>query len=62
LDANATGEIQEQYPSLCDFDFENILDLVIKHLIGWDESTGVANDSGGVFGVADMWSTAIEEQ
>ena len=62
LDADIAREIREQYPGLCDFDFENILDLVIKHLIGWDESTGVANDTGGAFGVADAWSAAIEEQ
>jgi hypothetical protein len=47
---------------LCNFDFENILDLVINHLIVWDEDVGIPKDKSGVFGVLDARSAVIEEQ
>jgi len=62
IDAEVARSIREQYPGLCDFDFENILGLVINHLIGWDEDAGIPKEKGGVFGVPDAWSAAIEEQ
>lgn len=48
---------------MCDFDdFKNILGLVVNHLIGWDEDAGATKEKGGVFGILDAWSAAVEEQ
>lgn len=45
------------FPGLCAIDFENIIRIVVKHIVGW------GNDGRlGLFGEADAYGLAVEEQ
>ena len=58
----ARVELRLNHPGLCCHDFENIIALVEKHVIGWDTKTGTARSVGGLFGTVDAFCGAIEEQ
>jgi len=62
VDSSVAALLREKYPGLCAFDFENILGLIIEHLIGWDDTKGIPHKDGGVFGIPEAWSAAVEEQ
>jgi hypothetical protein len=53
---------QEDYPELCAFDFQQITELIIEHILGWSRINQVLHPNGGAFGVLKAWNTAIEEQ
>ena len=56
------SEVRMKYPGACALDFLNIIDIVIEHLLGWDEERGCPFDHGGIFGKLQAFSMAVEEQ
>ena len=50
-------EIQTKYPGLCAIDFQNVLNIVIEDIIGFDNK-----NNKGLFGVVDAYCSAVEEQ
>ena len=54
-------ETRIKYPGLCAEEYSRIIDLVVKHVFGWDpkmeKSTKV-----GLFGKVEAWCLATEEQ
>ena len=51
-----------KYPGLCAFDFEQIIAIVIKYVIGWNVKKQESWKEGGVFGVPKAFCHADEEQ
>jgi hypothetical protein len=54
------GETRVMFPGLCALDFRQVLQLIVAHVLGWDEVTGTG--SHGAFGKLDAYFGAIEEQ
>ena len=56
------ASLRSNYPGLCAIDFEILLNITIKHILGWD----IKNESNikgvGMFGDLDAFSLSIEEQ
>ena len=50
-------EIRTKYPGLCAIDFQNVLNIVIEDIIGFDNK-----NNKGLFGVVDAYCSAVEEQ
>jgi hypothetical protein len=61
-DFDMSVQLRQDYPGLCAFDFQQITELMIKHILGWDRINQVSYSNGGAFGVLEAWNTAIEEQ
>ena len=61
-DYESSHWICQEYPGLCAFDFYQITELLIYHILGWNESAQQPRPEGGAFGVLDTWSHSIEEQ
>ena len=61
MDFKVRQETRIDFPGLCSWDYQRIMQLVIKHIFGWDEenqkSTGI-----GLFGELEAWTLATEEQ
>ena len=55
-DINALNELRLKYPSLCAYNFECLMDVILDKLIG-DNST-----RDGIFGKLDAYGMAVEEQ
>jgi hypothetical protein len=55
-------KLHQDYPGLCAFDFQQITELMIKHILGWDRINQVLHPNGGAFGVLEAWNTAIKEE
>jgi len=55
-------KIWQDYPRLCAFDFQQITQLVIKCILGWDQKNQISYPKGGAFGIRDAWNAAVEEQ
>jgi hypothetical protein len=53
---------RQHFPGLCAFDFDQISNLVIDWIIGWDQSEGAMKETGGAFGRTKAWCAAVEEQ
>ena len=49
-------EIRTKYPGLCAIDFQNVLNIVIEDIIGFDNK-----NNKGLFGVVDAYCSAVEE-
>ena len=60
--SNLSVNIRKQYPGFCAFDFEEKLDIVLEHLLGWDLDLEQSKDGGGAFGGLEAWFGAVEEQ
>ena len=60
-DYKSSHRIHQEYLGLCAFDFYQITELLIYHILGWNESAQQPRPEGGAFGVLD-WSHSIEEQ
>ena len=56
------AKVRIEYPGLSTLNFENVIDLVISDIIGWDVQHGCSKTEGGVFGISEAWFTPIEEQ
>ena len=54
--------VRPTYPGLCSWDFEQVLDVTIEHLLGWDRVKKQNKKEHGLFGDIDAWSFAVEEQ
>jgi hypothetical protein len=61
-DHDMSVQLMQDYPGLCAFDFQQITELMIEHILGWDRKRQVSYPTGGAFGVLDAWNTAVEEQ
>ena len=55
-------KLRQDYPGLCAFDFQQITELMIEHLFGWNRKEQVSHANGGAFGVLDAFNVAVEEQ
>jgi hypothetical protein len=51
-----------KYPGLCALNYEMLTDIIIKCLIGWDETKGASSENYGLFGTAEAYFLATEEQ
>ena len=60
-DYESSHQLHQEYPNLCVFDFNQIIELLIYHILGWNQSAQQPRPEGGVFGVLDAWSHSIEE-
>ena len=49
------------HPGLCAEEYERVISLVIKHILGWDESKQTSTGKG-LFGKILAWCLATEEQ
>ncbi|KAG7357250.1 helitron helicase-like protein [Nitzschia inconspicua] len=49
-------------PGFCSVDFENVIAIVVEHILGWDCKEHVNKPSYGFFGDLDGWTYAVEEQ
>jgi hypothetical protein len=56
------SECRVEHPGLCAEEYETVLKLVIKHLVGWDDDLGSSNGEGGIFGKPEAYAVATEEQ
>ena len=56
------SKLRTDYSGLSAFDFESMMDIVVKHIIGWDDEEHGATEDGGVFGRPIAYSMAVEEQ
>ena len=61
-DFDLSIERRQIYPGFCAFDFQQITELMIQYILGWDRKAQASYDEGGVFGVLEAWSATIEEQ
>ena len=61
-DFESSHRIRQEYPSLCTLDFYQITELLVYHILGWNESMQQPRLEGGAFGVLDTWSHSIKEQ
>jgi hypothetical protein len=55
-------EFRIAYPGYCCYDFEIILEIIERRLLGWDSKNVCAYEDGGVFGMVDAFVAAVEEQ
>lgn len=61
-DFDMSIHVREQYPGLCAFDFNQITELLIEHILGWDAETHASKADGGMFGRLNTYTCAVEEQ
>ena len=60
-DFKVRQKVRGDYPGLCAEEYGRIMDLVIKHLFGWDEAN-TKSEKIGLFGKVLAWCIATEEQ
>ena len=61
-DYDLSVQLRQIYPGMCAFDFQQIIELMIEHILGWDRKNQVSYDNGGAFSVLEAWNATIEEQ
>ena len=61
-DIELSIRMRQEYPGLCAFEFQEVTDLLIEHVFGWDCKSKQSKPNGGIFGKLDAWSAAAEEQ
>lgn len=54
-------EARGKCPGLCAEEYNRIIRLVIKHALGWNETTQ-KSEGPGLFGITEAWCLATEEQ
>ena len=54
--------LRVDYPGMCAWDFQQVIAIVIEHVIGWDREKKCNKDNYGMFGDIDAWCSATEEQ
>jgi Helitron helicase-like domain at N-terminus len=62
LDMKFRQESRLNYPGLCAEEYSRIMDLVIKHVFGWNIETNRKEQTIGLFGDVIAWCLATEEQ
>ena len=60
MDLAVRRKVRLNNPGACALEYESIMQVVIAALIGWDSKTGASTN--GIFGKAQAWSNACEEQ
>jgi hypothetical protein len=61
-DYEMSHKLQQEYPGLCAFDFQQITELIFEHILGWDQAKQKTKLEGGAFRILDAWSDSIEER
>jgi hypothetical protein len=61
-DIELSFKLRQDYPGLCALEFNEITNLIIDHVLGWDRENKTSKEQGGAFGKLKAWSTAVEEQ
>jgi hypothetical protein len=61
-DFDLSVQFRQHYPGMCAFDFQQITELMIEHILGWNRAEQVSYEGGGAFGILEAWNVAIEEQ
>ena len=54
------SSIRHEFPGLCAVDFQNIIEITISHLFGWNPNG--KQTKMGLFGDVQAWAKACEEQ
>jgi hypothetical protein len=54
------SDIRHEFPGLCAVDFQNVIEITICYLIGWNPNGKVTKI--GLFGDVEAWAMACEEQ
>jgi hypothetical protein len=57
-----SANVRMEYPGLCAFEFDNIMQITIEHLLGWDQSKKENKPNHGIFGNLNGYRYAVEEQ
>ena len=60
LDLTLRKKVRSKFPGACAIEFQNIMDIVTKVLIGWDKQK--AEGSNGVYGIPLAYGAGVEEQ
>ena len=60
MDLKMRKHIRARYPGACSLEYQNIMDIVKKVLIGWNDKT--KQGSKGIFGIPIAYVDACEEQ
>jgi hypothetical protein len=60
--AKKRTKLRIKYPGICALFFEDILNIIIKDVIGWNLETNTPMDHNGLFGKVTALSVSIEEQ
>lgn len=55
-------QIRLNFPGYAELEFENVMDIVINDILGWDCENGRGTVDGGLFGDLNAWFLAVEEQ
>ena len=55
-------ESRVKFPGLCAEEYARIMNLVIKHVFGWNVDTNTSSNGMGLFGEVLAWCLATEEQ
>ena len=55
-------KLSYRYPGYSSYYFEQVVDMVVLHVIGWDVKCGKAVEGGGFFGVPEAYVGTVEEQ
>lgn len=51
-----------EFPGLCAFFYQTVVDIVIEEIIGWDLKSNRARTEGGLFGIPQAFTLSTEEQ
>ena len=61
LQAKKRNELRRQTPGICAWIFENLMNVIISEVIGWDDEKSCYNGKG-LFGNVKAYSLSVEEQ
>jgi hypothetical protein len=60
--AQRQNELRLKYPGLCAMAFDDLLDIVLEEVMGWDRRLGRGTGRRGLFGTCIALSFGVEEQ
>ena len=60
--ATLRHKLRIELPGLCAYFFERALDIVVEHIIGWNDRENKPHTGGGIFGTPLAYFAAVEEQ
>ena len=55
-------QLSSQYPGFSSFYFEQIFNIIMEHVVGWNMKKGTQAEIPGLFGDIDAFIATIEEQ
>ncbi len=61
-DLQPRQHLGQSHPGVCAMEFENIIQIVIRDLIGWDLKKRVGRCDGGIFGLVEALAEFCEDQ